>query len=510
VLYTNFELLGMDPERVGRSFTGALALFDAGVAAPLPVSTWDVHQAPAAFRYFGQTRQVGKVVLTIADRRTSEGTVLITGGTGTLGTELARHLVTERGVRHLLLAGRRGPAAPGAAELAEELTGLGAASVRIESCDAADRAALAGLLGSVAPDRPLSSVIHAAGILDDGVIGSLTADRMAAVLRPKVDAAWNLHELTLGADLDSFVLFSSASGQLGGAGQGNYAAANVFLDALAHHRRARGLPAVSLAWGMWERASGMTGHLGEADLARIARGGLVPMPTAQGMALFDAALAADRPVLVPAVIDGPGLRGRESESVPAVLRSLVRGPVTRRAASAAPASPATSADRLAALDPAEREQFVLALVREQVAVVLGHTALDEIAADRAFKEIGFDSLTAVELRNRIGAATGLRLPTTLVFDFPTPAAVATRLLALLAPSDPVAELDRLLGTVTADSAQFAEFRDRLRDALWRWEESTGGGPAAEAAAERARDRADLDDATDEELFRALDEELDAS
>ncbi|MFD9729515.1 SDR family NAD(P)-dependent oxidoreductase, partial [Streptomyces sp. NPDC059072] len=504
VAYRPFELLDMDPDVVGGALAAVLALFEQGVLDPLPVTTWDVARAPEAFRWFSQARQVGKVVLTLpAPAR--PGTVLITGGTGTLGSALARHLVTERGVRRLLLTGRRGPDAPGAPELAAELTALGA-DVRIAACDTADREALAALLGSVDPAHPLTDVIHAAGVLDDGVIASLTPEKTRAALRPKVDAAWHLHELTRESDLSSFVLFSSASGLLGGAGQANYAAANVFLDALALHRRRLGLPAVSLAWGMWEDASGMTGHLDDADLARIGRGGLVPMSVPEGMALYDAALAAGAPLLAPAPLDLAGLRAQAGpEGLPAVLRALVRGPVVRRAAQAARASAQGLADRLAALPGPERERVLLTLVRDQVAAVLGHAAADGIAADRAFKEIGFDSLTSVELRNRIAAATGLRLPTTLVFDFPTPQALAGKLLGLLAPADAAADLDRLLASVTVDSPDFPALRDRLRAALWLWEEQAGpvDGP------DGSDGPGDLATATDEELFRALDGELDA-
>ncbi|MER5873110.1 SDR family NAD(P)-dependent oxidoreductase, partial [Streptomyces sp. NPDC002044] len=504
VAYQPFELLDMDPDAVGAALTAVLALFEDGGLEPLPVTTWDVGRAPDAFRWFAQARQVGKVVLTLP-APSRPGTVLITGGTGTLGSALARHLVTERGVRDLLLTGRRGPQAPGARELEAELTGLGA-RVRIVACDTADREALASLLASVDPAHPLTDVVHAAGVLDDGVLASLTPEKTEAVLRPKVDAAWHLHELTRGLDLSSFVLFSSASGLLGGAGQATYAAANVFLDALAVHRRALGLPAVSLAWGMWEEASGMTGHLADADLARIGRGGLVPMTVPEGMALYDAALAAGQPLLAPAPLDLAALRDRAGpEGVAAVLRALVRGPGVRRAAQAVRVSAQGFAERLTALHGPERERVVLTLVRDQVAAVLGHTAADGIAADRAFKEIGFDSLTSVELRNRIVAATGLRLPTTLVFDFPTPEALAGHLLGLLAPGDAAADLDRLLASVTFDSPDFAALRDRLRAALWRWEEEAGpaDGPVPDGIG-------DLAEATDEELFRELDGEFDAS
>ncbi|WP_407672378.1 type I polyketide synthase [Parafrankia discariae] len=544
VHYQAFELLDMDPDQVGRSLAGALDLLAGGPLRPLPVTTWDVRSAPAAFRHFSQARQVGKVVLTIpasvgegerpvlgeptgepADARADAraGTVLLTGGTGTLGAALARHLVTARGVRHLLLTSRRGARAPGAAELAAELTELAGpgATVRVEACDAADRDALAGLLASVDPARPLTSVIHAAGLLDDGVLSSLTPEKIDAVLRPKVRAAWNLHELTLGADLTEFVLFSSASGLLGGAGQANYAAANVFLDALAAHRRAAGRPAVSLAWGLWQSASGMTGHLDEADLARIARGGLVPMSTEVGMALFDAALVAGPPLLAPAPLDLAALRRQaQSGGLPAVLRALVRGPVVRRAAGATavePTAPGGLAERLRGLRGVERERYLFTLVREQMAAVLGHAGGEDIAPDQALKDIGFDSLTSVELRNRLGAATGLRLPTTLAFDFPTPAALAARLLSLLAPDDTAAELDRLLAEVSVDGPEFGAIRDRLRDALWRWEEAAAAGSpagalgaaAVPAQPSSADELAELADATDEELFRALDEELDA-
>ncbi|HEY0449285.1 MAG TPA: type I polyketide synthase, partial [Actinophytocola sp.] len=352
------------------------------------------------------------------------GTVLITGGTGGLGALLARHLVTEHGARHLLLVSRRGPAAPGAAELVEELTALGA-TVDVAACDAADREALAALLATV-PD--LTGVVHAAGVLDDGVLESLTPDRVEAVLRSKVDAAVNLHELA--GDVALFALFSSAAGVFGSAGQANYAAANTVLDALAQHRRATGLPAVSIAWGLWAGSSGMRDQLDAADLARLSRTGFGALSTEDGLALFDAACAADRALAVPVKLDLAGLR-KSGADVPPLLRGLVRAPARRAAAAGGSDG---LAQRLARLGEPEQQALLLGVVREHVAAVLGHGSPDAVTGAQAFKELGFDSLTAVELRNRLNTATGLRLPATLVFDHPSPLAVADLLRTELAPA----------------------------------------------------------------------------
>ncbi|MFF0747299.1 SDR family NAD(P)-dependent oxidoreductase [Streptomyces sp. NPDC004111] len=357
-----------------------------------------------------------------------EGVVLVTGGTGTLGALVARHLVDRHGVRRLVVAGRRGTAAPEAVALAAELRALGA-EVSVETCDAADRTALAALLRRITAERPLTGVVHAAGVLDDGVVASQTPERLARALRPKVDAAWHLHELTRGHDLAAFVLFSSTSGLFGAPGQSNYAAGNAFVDALAAHRRALGLPAVSQVWGLWAHASGMTGHLGTADLRRAARDGVVPLPTADALALFDRATPGTSPVLVPAWLDLTSFASGDNP-VPALLRGLVGAPVRRAAdTTAGPAGtgPDTLAGRLAPLGAAERDRLLLDLVRDHATVVLGHAGDDAVTPGRAFKELGFDSLTAVELRNRLAAATGLRLPATLVFDHPNPRALAAHL-----------------------------------------------------------------------------------
>ncbi|MGA5818081.1 type I polyketide synthase [Kitasatospora sp. NPDC094028] len=358
-----------------------------------------------------------------------EGTVLITGGTGTLGALVARHLVETHGARHLLLVSRQGRQAEGAEDLVAALTEAGAA-VTVEACDAADRGALAALLAAVPAEHPLTGVVHAAGVLDDGTLASLTPERTRAVLRPKVDAAWNLHELTLDAKPALFVLFSAAGGVLGNAGQANYAAANAYLDALAAHRRTLGLPGVSMAWGLWATVSAMTGRLSEADRSRMRRAGVLPVSAADGLALFDAALAQDRPLVLPVRLDLPALRAGEAAERPPLLRALL-GTAPRRAARAAAAGSAAPGLDLAALPAGEQAHALLELVRAQVATVLGYSDPEAVGTGRGFLESGFDSLRAVELRNRLNAATGLRLPATLAFDHPTPAAVAAHLGELL-------------------------------------------------------------------------------
>ncbi|MEV4616966.1 SDR family NAD(P)-dependent oxidoreductase [Kitasatospora sp. NPDC049258] len=357
-----------------------------------------------------------------------DGTVLITGGTGVLGALLARHLVEQRGVRQLLLLSRSGPDAPGATELRAELEAQGA-QVYLVAAEAADRAALAAAIAAIPTEHPLTAVIHTAGVVDDGVFGSLTPERLATVWAPKADGARHLHELTRGHDLAAFVLYSSVAAVLGSPGQASYAAANTYLDALAARRRAIGLPAQSLAWGQWAEASGITGHLTATDHARLARFGIRPIGSAEGLELFDtAARFTDRATLVPAPLDLAALHGRP---VPALLRGLVR-PTRRTAGAGGQAAGGTAlAQRLAALpDAAERLAEVLRLVRTEVAAVLGGDA-ESVGAGRSFTGLGLDSLTAVELRNRIAAATGLRLSATLVFDRPNPAALAEHLLAEL-------------------------------------------------------------------------------
>ncbi|HVR05643.1 MAG TPA: type I polyketide synthase, partial [Solirubrobacteraceae bacterium] len=397
------------------------------------------------------------------------GTVMITGGTGGLGALLARHLVAERGVCSLVLLSRSGPAAAGATELERELTKQGA-EVAIVACDAADREALAEVLAMIPSQRPLRAVVHAAGVLDDGVIESLTPARVDAVLAPKVDAALNLHELTQGLELEAFVLFSSGVSVLGNPGQGSYAAANAFLDVLAAHRRSQGLPGLSLGWGLWEQESAMTQELLAGPLAaRVARSGIAAISSAEGLELFDRACGLDAAHVLPVRFDEAVLRRQDAATLPPVLRGLVRRPARRTRAGGG-----ALARRLRRAEEHERAGLALEAVRAEVAAVLGHARGDAVDPQSAFKELGFDSLAAVELRNRLNAAVALRLPTTLVFNHPTPAALAEYLLERVmragGPASPAvgAELERLERAVAAGvlaDAERAQLQARLQALL---------------------------------------------
>ena len=483
VRYRAFDLIEVGPDRTAAMLSEIVRLLNEGAVTPLPHRTFDVRCAGAAYRYVGSARHTGKVVLTVPDGPGATlsgcggglagGSVVITGGTGMAGSALARHLVDRYRVRHVVLASRSGAAADGISTLVDQLRERGA-RVTVAACDVADRDAVAVMLAAIPADYPLRAVIHAAGILDDGLITSLTPERLDAVLRAKVDGAWNLHELTRGADLSAFVAFSSMAGIVGTPGQANYAAANSFLDGMMTHRRAHGLPGLSLAWGLWEQASAMTAHLGDLDKARMRRTGLAPLSTEEALTAFDSAMLAEQPVVVAAGLDRRALADN-SAVLPPLLRGLAGRP-TRRVVADTTAGPSATglAARLAGLSPEARRRELVDVVRGSAATVLGLPNPADIESGRKFQELGFDSLTAVELRNRLKNATGLTLPPTLIFDYPTPFVLAGHLDIQLNGSagDPAGEV----GVVVADD---------LTDVLDE----------------------DLRAATESELFAILDDEL---
>jgi polyketide synthase 7 len=518
--YRAFDLLEAGPDLTAVMLSQIVELLTDGVLAPLPFKTFDVRCAAAAYRFVSQARHIGKVVLTIP---TGPGEVLsggggglagasvvITGGTGMAGSALARHLVQRYQVAHLVLVSRAGADATGVAGLVDELREAGA-GVSVVACDVADPQAAAAMIAQVPSEHPLRGVIHAAGILDDGLITSLTPDRVDAVLRAKVDGAWNLHQLTKHLDLSAFVVFSSMAGILGTPGQANYAAANSFLDGLAAQRRAQGLAGLSLAWGLWEQASAMTAHLGDRDKARMGRIGLAPLSTEQALASFDAALLLGSPVLVAAPLDRAAL-SQDGAALPPLLRELATGP-TRRVIddTANTASKSGLTVRLQGLTQDARQRELVDLVCGNAAMVLGVPDPADIHSGRAFQDLGFDSLTAVELRNRLKNATGLTLPPTLIFDYPTPGVLAGHLDAQLAGTstgeqpnlmarfnDITRELQALLGAPNWSSEDRSILSGRIHQLLTAVAPSDQNDGSLDD---------DLDAASESELFAILDEEL---
>ncbi len=499
VRYRAFDLFEAGPDRIARLLDELAAMFGEDVLRPLPVTRFDVRRAPAALRYLSQARHVGKVVMTMPDAWTA-GTVLITGATGMAGSAVARHVVTRHGARNLVLVSRRGLDASGAAELVAELTAAGA-HAEVVACDAADREALAKVIADIPMQHPLTGVIHAAGVLDDAVVTSLTPQRIDTVLRAKVDAAWNLHELTRDLDVGAFVMFSSIAGLAGASGQGNYAAGNSFLDGLAAHRRAHGLPAISLGWGLWDQASAMTGGLGAADLARFGRDGIVAMSSQEALELMDTALIVDEPFLLPAHIDLAALRVKfDGGTLPPMFVDLINAPTRRQVDDSLAAAKSKSAllQRLEGLPEDEQQAVLLDLVRSNIATVLGSSSPEAIHPDRAFQELGFDSLTAVEMRNRLKAATGLALSPTLIFDYPNSAALAGYMYrelvgtseqptAAAAPGE--AEIQRVVGSIPVKRLRQAGVLELL---LALANESTGTAQSATPAVTTEKDIADMD------------------
>jgi len=432
------------------------------------------------------------------------GTVLITGGTGALGAAVARRFATL-GAAHLVLTSRRGEDADGAAELAAELTALGA-RVTITACDVTDREAVARVIKEVPVDAPLTAVVHAAGVLDDGTVDSLTPQRLHTVLAVKKQGAQHLHELTTHCELDAFVLFSSLAGTFGAAGQANYAAANAFLDAFAEVRRQHGLPATSVAWGPWQG----DGMAGPGVVERMRRGGVHPLPVASAVAALEAAITANDTHVLVADLEweryGAGLlRGPH--------RALVEHLPEVRALADAVAHTATQDgtssglfDGFAGLSADEQRRKLRVLVRSQVAAVLGHSRFDQVSDRTPFRELGFDSLTAVDLRNMLAGVTGLTLPASLIYDHPSVTALVEYLGAQLIPAaaDPIAQLVEDINRLEADLMRIdagSNERDllveRLRAVLSRRASAVGARAPA----------ASLNGAGAEELYDFIDNEL---
>jgi NAD(P)-dependent dehydrogenase (short-subunit alcohol dehydrogenase family)/acyl carrier protein len=440
----------------------------------------------------------------------SEGTVLITGGTGSIGSLIARHLVEQHGVKHLLLTSRRGADSPSANALADELEQLGA-DVRVSACDISDRDATERLLAGIDDEHALQSVIHAAGVVDDDLIESMTPGQVEAAMLPKAKGAWNLHELTNQISLKRFVSFSSVAGTIGSPGQGNYAAANAFLDALAVARSSTGLPAQSIAWGPWELDTGMTAELSVADRARISRLGRAITAEA-GLKMFDTALRLDSPALAAVELDAAKLRGfAEDGQLPSIFEGLVR--MRRHRGQGAKGS---LEKQLEGVAQDQKPAMVLKAVLEQAAAVLGHTSTGAIDPEAQFKVLGFDSLSAVEFRNRLTWISGLRLPASLIFDRPTLSAVANEISAgLTGGLHAVDGVERALTKLEAQLLQLdldAADRRRLYERLLRFGEKSrefGLGNAANAvpSGDGVAAIVDIDSVSDDALFEILDKEL---
>ncbi|OBB84951.1 type I polyketide synthase [Mycobacterium sp. 852002-30065_SCH5024008] len=514
--YRAFDLMEAGPDRIAEMSAELMRLFAAGALKPLPVKAFDVRCAADAYRFVSQARHIGKVVLTMPDGPAglAGGTALITGGTGMAGSAVARHLVERHRVPHVMLVSRGGERTDGVPALVAELREAGA-QVSVIACDVGDRDAVARLLAQVPARFPLRGVFHAAGALDDAVIASLTPERIDTVLRSKVDGAWHLHELTRELDLSAFVMFSSMAGIVGAPGQGNYAAANSFLDALAAYRHAHRLPGLSIAWGMWEQESAMTRNLGDRDKARMSRAGLAPLSTRQALGLLDAALLAEPPVVVATRLDTAAL-AHAGAALPPLLSQLATRPARRVLDPTDMVSLTGLRARLEGLAPEQRRRELVELVCGNAATVLGHSTAD-VNGEQAFQDLGFDSLTAVELRNRLKIATGLTLSPTLIFDYPTPAALAEHLDGQLTtgasgePPDRMArvndvarELQALLGQSDWSPGDKAQLVTRLEGLL-----NSLTGPAEVPYPEHPDDPFDDDiaTATESQLFAILDEEM---
>ncbi|MFF7653934.1 SDR family NAD(P)-dependent oxidoreductase [Streptomyces sp. NPDC007983] len=517
VRYEAYDLISdAGPDRIGRMLRELSELFVSGALVPPPVRVWPLCRARDALRYLSQAKHTGKLVLDVPAPVDPEGTVLITGGTGTLGGQVAEHLVRAWGVRHVLLVSRSGPDALGAKELALRLSELGA-DVRLEAADVADPTTVNDLVAGIDPAHPLTGVIHAAGVLDDAMLPAQSPERLARAWAAKAAAAANLHAATAHLRLTTFVMFSSFASDLGTPSQANYAAANAFCDALAAHRQASGLPGLSVAWGLWAATSGLTARLDTANLARIGRLGITANTTEEGLALLDAAYRQGRPHLLALKLDTRALAAQDTATLPTPLRALAAtgGSGRGRPTAAAGGQPADWAGRLRGLPSPEQHRLLLNLVRSHAATVLGHADPATVHPDASFKDLGFDSLTGVELRNRLAAATGLRLPAALVFDHPEAAALAEHLRHQLAPDDaggrgrdiphPVfnelVRLENSLSAVAVDELDSGAVTTRLETLLSRWKAMCPSDEDDGGAVER------LQIATADQVLDFIDNEL---
>ncbi|WP_147144386.1 type I polyketide synthase, partial [Nocardia ninae] len=414
VSYAAFTLGAVEPALIQRMLAAIMAAFAAGSFRLIPTTATDVRLTPTVFRDMSQAKHIGKNVLTIPSPLNKEGTVLIVGGTGQIGRQVARHFATRHGVRHILLLSRTGAEAGDTDPIVTELAELGTA-VDIRRCDAADKQQLAEVISTIPDHRPLTAVVHSAGALDDSVFAALQPQHFDRVFESKVDVAWNLHELTKDIDLSIFVMFSSIAGQFGSPGQANYAAANSFVDSLIQHRNNRGLPGTSIVWGLWAPGTGMTGHLTESDRARLRRAGVLPISADEGMRLFDEAISTAQPAPIAARIDmSPASAAGQPSS------SSKHGSARNTGVS----SNADLTEKLATLDAAGQRAFILSIVKAQVAATLGHSTVADVRVANTFRDLGFDSLSAVDFRNRLQNTTGIKLPATVVFDYPTPGDLA--------------------------------------------------------------------------------------
>ncbi|MGW5747670.1 beta-ketoacyl reductase, partial [Amycolatopsis sp. NPDC003861] len=433
------------------------------------------------------------------------GTVLVTGGVSGVGAQVARWLAGA-GAGHLVLAARRGARTPGAAELSAELEARGA-RVTIAECDVADRESLRRLLDGVSAE--LTAVVHAAGVATTGAVGDTTLPEFAEVLAGKAAGAANLDELLAGRPLEAFVLFSSIAAVWGSGGQGAYAAANAYLDALAARRRARGLTATAIAWGAWA-GGGMSSDSPDVE-DQLRRTGLRTMAVEPALRALARAVERAGSDLVVTDVDwerfAPGFTARRPSPLLgelAQVRRTLREDDARTGGGEGEAQ-AEVLRLLAGLSGPDRLRTLTELVRTEAVGVLGLSSVDGIGTGQAFRDVGFDSLTAVDLRNRLTAATGLRLPAALVFDHPTPAAVAEFLDGRLAvpgegaaPSI-LAELDRLetaYRAPDADRAVRTQVVARMRALTAVWENADTGDADL-----------DFDLATDDQIFELIDNEF---